>query len=120
MRRNCAHECAEACDCENLYEIIDRLGYIEDILGDDYDLGRLMELVQSDREGRCVVLPCKVGTPVYIIQCHIGCAAMDDESYKFIDNFTTPFRIDMLSEFGKTVFPSREAAEAALKGEQDG
>ena len=27
---------------------------------------RLRELVQADREGRCVVLPCKVGDPVYM------------------------------------------------------
>lgn len=31
-----------------------RLEKIEDILGDDYDLSRLRELVQADREGRCV------------------------------------------------------------------
>ena len=39
---------------------------IEDILGDEYDLDRLRELAQADREGRCVVLPCKVGDPVYM------------------------------------------------------
>lgn len=33
-----------------------RLAAIEDILGDEYDLDRLRELVQADREGRCVVL----------------------------------------------------------------
>ena len=36
---------------------IHRLVTIEDILGDDYDLDRLRELVEADREGRCVVLP---------------------------------------------------------------
>ncbi len=40
-----------------LPEVIDRLAAIEDILGDDYDLDRLRELVEADREGRCVVLP---------------------------------------------------------------
>ena len=71
---------------------IHRLVTIEDILGDDYDLGRLRELVEAyredryivlkeprqagvhrlselaeaDREGRCVVLPCKVEDDVYI------------------------------------------------------
>lgn len=30
---------------------------IEDILGDDYDLVRLRQLVEADRDGRCVVLP---------------------------------------------------------------
>lgn len=34
----------------------ERLADIEDILDDDYDLDRLRELVQADREGRCVVL----------------------------------------------------------------
>lgn len=34
-----------------------RLKKIEDILGDDYDLDRLWELVEADRDGRCVVLP---------------------------------------------------------------
>lgn len=33
-----------------------RLAAIEDILGDEYDLDRLRELVQADREERCVVL----------------------------------------------------------------
>ena len=33
-----------------------RLAQIEDILGDDYDLGRLKELIEADRDGRCVVL----------------------------------------------------------------
>lgn len=37
-------------------DVIDRLAAIEDILGDDYDLDRLRELVEADREGRCVVL----------------------------------------------------------------
>ncbi len=34
-----------------------RLAAIEDILGDKYDLDRLRELAQADREGRCVVTP---------------------------------------------------------------
>ena len=36
-----------------------RLSEIEDILGDNYDLDRLKELVESDRDGRCVALPTK-------------------------------------------------------------
>lgn len=35
---------------------IHRLAAIEDILGDDYDLDRLRELVEADRDGRCVIL----------------------------------------------------------------
>lgn len=32
-----------------------RLKKIEDILGDDYDLDRLRELAEADRDGRCVI-----------------------------------------------------------------
>lgn len=38
-----------------------RLATIEDILGDEYDLHELREMVQAKREGRCVVLPVKPG-----------------------------------------------------------
>lgn len=53
----------EACSQRKTWE---RLKAIEDILGNEYDLDRLRELVQADRERRCVVLPCKVGDPVYM------------------------------------------------------
>lgn len=49
---------------------IHRLAAIEDILcdgTDEYDLDRLRELAQADREGRCVVLPCGIGDTVYFI-----------------------------------------------------
>ena len=36
---------------------IDRLATIEDILGDDYDLDRLRELIEADRDGRCFIPP---------------------------------------------------------------
>lgn len=43
---------------------------IEDILGDEYDLDRLRELVQADREGRCVVIhPNSVTDDDYKIIC---------------------------------------------------
>lgn len=45
---------------------IHRLVTIEDILGDEYDLDRLRELAQADREGRCVVLPVKPGGLVIV------------------------------------------------------
>lgn len=34
-----------------------RLSMIEDILGDDYDLDRIRNLVEADREGRCIIFP---------------------------------------------------------------
>lgn len=38
-------------------QIYQRLLEIEDILGDDYDLDRLRELVEAAREGRCRIYP---------------------------------------------------------------
>ena len=60
-------ECGEVCQRQDddgcatcpIARAFDRLAAIEDILGDEYDLDRLRELVQADREGRGVVLPCK-------------------------------------------------------------
>ena len=49
---------------------IHRLVTIEDILGDEYDLERLRKLAQADREGRCVVLPCKIFDKVWNIAGH--------------------------------------------------
>ena len=48
-------------------KVIDRLASIEDILGDEYDLDRLAELAQTDREGRVVVLPFK--PPKWVWMC---------------------------------------------------
>ena len=50
-----------------LETLVNRLAAIEDILGDEYDLNRLRELAQADREGWAVVLPCKVGDTIYKI-----------------------------------------------------
>lgn len=41
------------CNCEDcLRETVKRLSSIEDILGDDYDLDKLKDIVEADREGR--------------------------------------------------------------------
>ena len=98
-----------------------RLADIEDILGDDYDLSRLRELVQADREGRCVVLPCKRYDTLWTF-CDYPKSKV--YSFKVTDvstlNGRTMLNTDVLSvvdarDIGKTVFLTREAAEAALK-----
>lgn len=60
-------ECSEICyegscdSCDLFAEFIDRMGQIEDILGDTYDLDRLQELVKADRDGRIKIIPEYVG-----------------------------------------------------------
>ena len=94
-------------EADHLHFIAD----IEDILGDNYDLERLREIVEADRNGRCVVMPCKIGSLVY---AH---TRKFDGQDCVID---TDFWWSDIPEIGKTVFLTREAAEAALKGEQNG
>ena len=56
-------ECREVCErqgddgCKTcpIAKAFDRFATIEDILGDEYDLDRLRELAQADREGKNVV-----------------------------------------------------------------
>lgn len=92
----------------------DRLHFIadmEDILGDGYDLDRLRELVEADRDGRCVVIPSggfddKDGENALK-------SAMHTVFYR--NNPVTRYIADAVSE--KLV---REAAEEALKGEKHG
>lgn len=111
--KNCYNECAENIDCEDLYELIDRYGAIEEIIGDYSYIDRLRELVEADREGRCVIMPVKEGDIVYCIMHYI-----------FEDNppeiFEAPFHITDYYNIGKTVFLTEEAAEAALEGELNG
>lgn len=93
-----------------------RLADIEDILGYNYDLSRLRELVQADREGRCVVLPVKPGNTVWSANVF----GVSSHVIRRIElNQDGDFACSMLmfpfEDFGNKVFLTREAAEAALK-----
>lgn len=44
-------------ECEEFEALVDQLGAIEEILGDEYDLDRLRELVEADRDGRVKIHP---------------------------------------------------------------
>ena len=120
-----------------LPEVIDRLAVIEDIMGDDYDLDRLRELVEADRDRRCVVLPCKVGDCVWItsaygkqynppIEGHIQKFVVHDDEIVYLEAIIW---MDIgcghkgygytEKSFGKAVFLTPEAAKATLKGGQD-
>ena len=103
--------------------IIDRLAAYEDILGGEYDLDRLRELAQADREGRCVVLPATPDQIIYRWRKGDDCPSVsrldgvqinaDGEiTYPIWNGYLTP------GDFGETVFLTRE--EAALRREQDG
>ena len=103
----------------------DRLAAIEDILGDEYDLDELRELVQAKREGRCVVLPCKKGDTVWRIvhdaAPHITKDRCTDIKYENRDIWVHLIGDRVMGgwNFGKLLFLTREDAEAALRREQE-
>ena len=71
---------------------------------------RLRELAQAKKEGRLVVLPCEIGSPVYS-----HARKLDGADYVR----ETEFWWSDIPQMGKTVFLTREAAEAALKERED-
>jgi hypothetical protein len=86
---------------------------------------RLVELALADKDGRLVVLPCKIGTKVYFISqdCEMCRSLQKDEPCLFGDcpyrGITeTIFTYGAIGQFGKTAFLTREEAEAALRKEQ--
>lgn len=52
--------------------VITRLAQIEDILGEEYDIERLKEIVEADKNGTFVVLPFKVIGKTYTLHDFIG------------------------------------------------
>ena len=94
---------------------------------DPQKLARLRELVLADQDGRLVVLPsktvweltmdagpdCDMKCPVDAFDEALGCD-LCSKAKQFA--YERPCTQELLKELGKTVFLTREEAEAALKG----
>ena len=77
---------------------------------------RLRELAEADKDGRVVVLPCKVGDTVYRVFNPPGREpVISAHTLMSVD-----YIVRWLDKFGKTVFLTREEAEKALEGERNG
>ena len=80
--------------------------YVKNWLLDD----RLRELAEADKDGRLVVLPCKVGDTVYILRRTFDGADVVGETELWWDD---------IPQLGKTVFLTREEAERALEAKSN-
>ena len=90
--------------CTQCREIEDGLSSV------DYSISRVVELMKADKDGRVVVLPCKVGDTVYRLQY------VEPTPGRFtVGVVPIKFALIWLEEFGKTVFLSHEEAEKALQ-----
>lgn len=85
----------------------------------DYSISRMVELMKADKDGRVVVLPCKVGDTVWRIKWTFETYPDDSELYIEPDAFL----LQDVFNISKTVFLTREEAEKALQkreGKKDG
>lgn len=92
---------------------------------------RLRELAQAEKEGRLVVLPCDVGDKLYDVtlgevreKIVISLSMLLSKSVNHLvihaENFRNAVTSYELQDIGKTVFLTREAAEAALEERSGG
>lgn len=86
-------------------------------------VARLLELAEADKDGRLVVLPCKVGDTVYfallgrIIEKQVfSIVSFLNSTRIYCDGTSEYFRPE---DIGKTFFLTREEAEAALEAMKD-
>ena len=95
-------------------------------LFDGIDVDRMREIVAAERDGRVVVLPCKLGDGLWTF-----CSHPVEQVYSFTvtDISTLNGRIMLNTsrcgvidarDVGKTVFLTREEAEKALEGMRNG
>lgn len=109
--------------------LIKRLAAYEDIAELCGGVDRLREFAEADKDGRLVMLPCKVGDTVWIVGAvrklysakvrtffcgHPSAVRGDDDHGRMHMIRTTECDIPM-QDIGKTVFFTREEAEKALQ-----
>lgn len=109
-RTDCNTLCMEDCDhCWHLGIIREKLARLEDL----------------EEQGRLITLPCKIGDTVWDIKWWDDTTetrVIDGKTYfrRVMKHKVTKskFKLFDYDNFGKTVFLTKEEAEAALKGEE--
>ena len=111
-------------------DLYGRLKAYEDIAELCGGFDRLRELAEADKDGRVVVLPCKVGQRVFalmdmdkhISECEVKRISMGNKigfiGFEPIGARGREYGV-VLNGFGKTVFLTREEAEKALEARKD-
>ena len=111
---------------EHAMEIYHQLKIYEDIAELCGGFDRLHELAEADKDGRVVVLPCKVGDELWTW----GDFSHGREVYRFtVSDVSTMNGRTVLNtlglgtirpeDIGKTVFLTREEAERAMEGRKE-
>ena len=73
---------------------------------DGIDIGRLEAICDAERDGRLVVLPVSIGSPIWRLHHPVGCPPfIESGKMRYCD----------LDWWGKNAFSTREEAEKALQ-----
>jgi len=94
---------------------------------------KLAAYEDAEEQGRLVILPCKVGDTVYVLRCGLGANFLSVYPSSVIGfkigRIENTIEVDpsyqgysecySAKDWGVYVFPTREEAEAALKGGKD-
>lgn len=109
-------------------------------IGECGGIDRLRELAEADKDGRLVVLPCKVGDVMYKLfreytectsyqvrkdnycceGCMVPCDSREVTAIRAIQPNSLPEVVRYIEDIGETVFFTREEAEKALEAKKDG
>lgn len=92
---------------------------------DNIPLDELEQICQARREDRLVVLPCKVGDALYIIENPLSAnPIIETTCIEFSPGFIITSNIEhpirLLQEFGLTIFLTKPEAEKALQELKEG
>ena len=119
----------------NIVKVDEEETFVVSTMHDTYLTGsavdKLAEYEDLEEQGLLLRLPCKVGDVVYTVSsymecCSEECKCVEEECDECVDYQRvyfikeTKFQIQMIATFGKTVFLTKEEAEAELAKMKEG
>lgn len=107
--------------------VADKCADIEEIICEDYDLERLRELVEADRDGRCYTTNVKIGEKIYfpdneggVASCRVnGISLPAHGNALIIHRANYPGEYLWTDREGIDWWKTRKAAKDALKGDRN-
>lgn len=99
--------------CKEYCDTVDDLGGDCDNCAIQKAFDKLAEYEDLEEQGLLLRLPCKIGTEVYSAEKLYD--TIGEKTYKTFFVLSEKFNVNMIEDFGKTVFLTKEEAEQALK-----
>ena len=113
------HEVMSANKMNAGIELLNMMAIVKIVDGIPTD--ELERIAKAYKDGRCIILPCKVGDTVWVLSDGKAVECVMDDAMRFK---AVKYNLEIKRHFNgkigeqQTVFLTRESAEAALKGEK--